>query len=101
MDPRPLGTKRSGADQSLAEYRLPSFEEDAREEHHKKRENTTGRSTTASNTHKWATGKADRTRMIDFPAFCSVALPAAVYRTQTKEKHGKITYSLAEAIFYS
>lgn len=60
-----------------------------------------GRSTTASKTHKWATGKADRTRMIDFPAFCSVALPAAVYRTQTKEKHGKITYSLAEAIFYS
>lgn len=42
LDPRPLGTKRSGADQSLAEYRLPSFEEDAREEHHKKRENTTG-----------------------------------------------------------
>lgn len=42
LDPCPLGTKRSGADQSLAEYRLLSFEEDAREEHHKKRENTTG-----------------------------------------------------------
>lgn len=95
LDLCPLGTKKSLSNQSLAEYQFLNFEEGTREEHHKKKKTQRGK---VQRVPKHTNGpQAKQTKLgwliffFFFFAFCSVALPAGVYRakSQTSAKSNK------------